>query len=232
MELRVALNQRHGEERIRALWSKNNFQEGEGVAEGVSGESSCPSNGAGSYQSDFCWLFCVLPRRSPPRRTRNSDKYIQQGIADGIFYLLQKWPGVNGSGNISARKIGMWAMQIMLDMMMDLMNKIAREEAMILEKDCWRTLTDHDIATAARLILRNCKDAHSCTTMARVEMNSKAYANYRYNKWWDCVCKERAAVSMAAAHSPPPPYPQRLPKSKNTRPTLACKQSEMQARGT
>ena len=65
--------------------------------------------------------------------TRNSDKYIQQGIADGIFYLLQKWPGVNGSGNISARKIGMWAMQIMLDMMKDLMNKIAREEAMILE---------------------------------------------------------------------------------------------------
>ncbi len=33
------------------------------------------------------------------------------------------------------RKIGMLAMQIMLDMMMDLMNKIAREAAMILEKD-------------------------------------------------------------------------------------------------
>jgi hypothetical protein len=42
---------------------------------------------------------------------------------------------VNGSGNISMRKIGMLAMQIMLDMMMDLMNKIAREAAMILEKD-------------------------------------------------------------------------------------------------
>ncbi len=41
---------------------------------------------------------------------------------------------MNGSGNISVRKIGMRAMQIML-YMMDLMNKIAREAAMILEKD-------------------------------------------------------------------------------------------------
>ena len=89
-------------------------------------------------------------------------------------------------------------------MMMNLMNKIAREAAMILEKDSRRTLTVHDIATAASLILRDGKDAHSCTTM--LEMNIKAYANYRYNKWWYCVCKERAAaVPMAAAHSPPPP---------------------------
>ncbi len=69
---------------------------------------------------------------------------------------------MNGSGNISVRKIGMLAMQIMLDMMMDLMNKIAREAAMILEKDGRRTLTVHDIATAASLILRDGKDAHSC----------------------------------------------------------------------
>jgi hypothetical protein len=41
---------------------------------------------------------------------------------------------VNGSDNISVRKIGMRAMQIMLDMMMDLMNKIARETPMILER--------------------------------------------------------------------------------------------------
>jgi histone H3/H4 len=87
---------------------------------------------------------------------------------------------VNGSGNISVRKISMWAMQIMLDMMMDLMNKIAREAAMILEKDSQRTLTVHDIATAASLILRDGKDAHSCTTM--LELNISAYANYRYNK--------------------------------------------------
>ncbi len=60
------------------------------------------------------------------------------------------------------------------------MNKIAREAAMILEKDGRRTLTVHDIATAASLILRDGKDAHSCTTM--LEMNIKAYANYRYNK--------------------------------------------------
>jgi hypothetical protein len=139
---------------------------------------------------------------------RNSDKYIQQGIANCIFYLLQKWPGVNGSSNISVLKIGMLAMQIMPDMMMDLMNKIAREAAMILEKDGQRTLTVHGIVTAASLILRDGKDAHwphSCTTM--LEMNIKEYANYLYNKWWDCICKERAAVPMAAAQPPPPPYP-------------------------
>ena len=150
----------------------------------------------------FLRFTAKVPGDSPPRRTRNSDKYIQQGIADGIFYLLQKWPGVNGSGNISVRKIGMRAMQFMLDMMMYLMNKIAREVAMILEKDGRRTLTVHDIATAASLILRDGKDAHSCTTM--LEMNIKAYANYLYNKWWDCVCKERAAVPMTAAQPPPP----------------------------
>ncbi len=102
------------------------------------------------------------------------------------------------------RKIGMRAMQIMLDMMMDLMTKIAREAAMILEKDGRGTLTVHDIATAASLILRDGKDAHSCTTM--LEMNIKAYANYLYNKWWDCVCKERA-VPMAAAQ----PHPRLIP---------------------
>ena len=104
------------------------------------------------------------------------------------------------------RKIGMRAMQIMLDMMMDLMNKIAREAAMILEKDGRRTLTVHDIATAASFILRDGKDAHSCTTM--LEMNIKAYANYWYNKWCYCVCKERAAaVPMAAAQ----PHPRLIP---------------------
>ncbi len=46
------------------------------------------------------------------------------------------------------RKIGMRAMQIMLDIMMDLMNKIAWEATMILEKDGQRTLTVHDIATS------------------------------------------------------------------------------------
>ncbi len=94
----------------------------------------------------------------------------------------------------------MRVMQIMLDMMMDLMNKIAREAAMIGR----RTLTVHDIATAASLILRDGKDSHSCTTMLAMNINLKAYANYRYNKWWYCVFKERAAVPMAAAHPPPP----------------------------
>ncbi len=70
----------------------------------------------------------------------------------------------------------MLAMQIMLYMMMDLMNKAA----MILDKDSRRTLTVHDIATAVSLILRDGKDAHSCTTM--LEMNIKEYTNYQYNK--------------------------------------------------
>ncbi len=96
----------------------------------------------------------------------------------------------------------MRAMQIMLDMMMDLMNKIALEAAIILEKDGRRTLTVHDITTAASLILRDGKDAHSCTSM--LELNIRAYTNYRYYKWWDCVCKEHAAVRRAAAQAPPP----------------------------
>ncbi len=113
---------------------------------------------------------------------------------------------MNGSGNISVRKIGIRSMQIMLDMVMDLMNKIAREAATFLEKDGRKTLTVHDIATAASLILRDGKDAHSCTTM--LELNIRAYANYRYKKGWDCVCKERTAVARAAAQGPPPsPHP-------------------------
>ncbi len=31
-------------------------------------------------------------------------------LANSIFYLLQKWPGMNGSNNISVRKISMLAM--------------------------------------------------------------------------------------------------------------------------
>ncbi len=109
---------------------------------------------------------------------------------------------MNGSGNISVRKIGMRAMQIMLDMMMDLMNKIAREAAMILEKNGRRTFTVHDMQPPR---------ASSCVTartpiLALLEMNIKVYANYQYNKWWDCVCKVRAAVPMAAAQ-PRPPFP-------------------------
>jgi hypothetical protein len=52
------------------------------------------------------------------------------------------------------------------------------------------------------LILRDGKDTHSCTAM--LEMNIRAYANYRSNKWWDCICKEFAAVARAAARGPPP----------------------------
>ncbi len=52
---------------------------------------------------------------------------------------------MNGSGNISVRKIGMRSMQIMMDMVIDLMNKIAREAAIIPEKDGQRTHTVHDI---------------------------------------------------------------------------------------
>ncbi len=45
-------------------------------------------------------------------------------------------------------------MQVMLDKMMDLMDRIAREPVIIVEKDDRTTLTVHDITTAAPLILR------------------------------------------------------------------------------
>jgi hypothetical protein len=172
IELRVALNQRHDEERIRALKSKNNqpISEKEKAWRKERVERArALATAQGRTKATFS-DFSAFYREGPPQR--NSDKYVQQGIADGICYLLQKWPGVNGLGNISVCKIGMQAMQIMLDMMMDLMNTIAREAAMIPVKEGRRTLSFHDIATAASLILLDGKDAHSCTTM--LEMNIKA----------------------------------------------------------
>ncbi len=90
---------------------------------------------------------------------------------------------------------------------------------MILEMDGRRTLTVHDFATAASLILRDSKDAHSCTTM--LEMNIKAYANYRYKKWWNCVCKDVQRQCPWLQPIPPPLYPILEPKSKTTRPSVA-----------
>ncbi len=91
------------------------------------------------------------------RRTRKSDKYIQQYAAPCIYYLLQKWSGRDGSGNVAVRNISVLAMQVMLDMMMDLMDRFARrrEPTIIVEKDGQTTLTVHDITTAAPLILRD-----------------------------------------------------------------------------
>jgi hypothetical protein len=164
--------------------------------------------------ADISAFYREGPRRAAPgTATSTSNKASPTHLLSPAEMARREWLRQHFRA-----QIGMRAMQIMLDMMMDLMNKIAWVAAMILEKDGRRTLTVHDIATAASLILCDGKDAHSCSIM--LEMNIKAYANYLYNKWWDCVCKERAAVRMAAAQLPPPPYPILEKKSKTTRPSV------------
>ena len=53
----------------------------------------------------------------------------------------------------------MLAMQIMLDIIMDLMERISREAATIVEMEGRRTLTSKEILAASCFILHNCKDA-------------------------------------------------------------------------
>ncbi len=54
--------------------------------------------------------------------------------------------------------ISMLAKQVMVDMVMDLLDRIAREAASILELERKDTLTVDAINTAAKLVCRDCKD--------------------------------------------------------------------------
>ena len=56
------------------------------------------------------------------------------------------------------RTISMRAMQVMVDMVMDLLERIAREAASILELGLKDTLTVDAINTAAKLVCRDGKD--------------------------------------------------------------------------
>ncbi len=123
----------------------------------------------------------------------------------------------------TVRIISVRAMQVMLDMMMDLMDRTARETAIIVEKDGQTTLTVHALRTTASLILRNGKDTFSCVTM--LEMNFTAYASYRYNNYLDHVCREREGVARAAASPRPPPRTEEGPRDSTPALALSIKEA-------
>jgi hypothetical protein len=93
-------------------------------------------------------------------------------------------------------------MQVMLDMIMDLMNRIAREAANVFELEDRRTLTSTGIITASILITRDGKDAWCGSTM--LEMNFVRYASCKYTNYKEYEYWEREAVPRAAAEAPPP----------------------------
>ncbi len=64
----------------------------------------------------------------------------------------------------------------MVDMVMDLLNRIAREAASILEVEGKDTLTVDEIHTGARLVLRDGKDRqNACRPL--LDLNLMCYAN-------------------------------------------------------
>ena len=116
---------------------------------------------------------------------RNCGKSLRQALANGIFKLLQKWaPGEclrvpPQPFCMPVRTISMRAMQVMVDMVMDLLDRIAREAASILELECKDTLTVDAINTAAKLVCRDGKDGeNACRPF--LEMNLVLYASSKY----------------------------------------------------
>jgi hypothetical protein len=106
---------------------------------------------------------------SPPlhfcTKNWNCDKSlrVQHDLADRIYKLLKTysadyfrwWP--ERRIPIPVRTISMRAMQVMVDMVIDLLDRIAREAAYILELKGKETLTVDDIHTGARLVLQDGK---------------------------------------------------------------------------
>ncbi len=74
------------------------------------------------------------------------------------------------------------AMPVMVDMVMDLLDRIAREAASCLELECKDTLTVDAINTAAKLVCRDGKDReNACSPF--LEMNLVRYASSKYTQY-------------------------------------------------
>ena len=70
----------------------------------------------------------------------------------------------------------------MVDTVMDLLDRIAREAASILELECKDTLTVDAINTAAKLVCRDGKDGeNACRPF--LEMNLVRYASSKYTQY-------------------------------------------------
>ena len=80
------------------------------------------------------------------------------------------------------RTISMRAMQVMVDLVMDLLDRIATEAASILELEGKDTLTVEAILTGARLALRDSKDGeHACRPF--LEINLVRFASQKYTHY-------------------------------------------------
>ena len=75
-----------------------------------------------------------------------------------------------------ARTISMLAMQVIVDLVMDLLDSIAMQAASILELEGKETPTVAEINTCTRLVLRDSKDGeHACRPF--LEMNLIRYTS-------------------------------------------------------
>ena len=80
------------------------------------------------------------------------------------------------------RTISMRAMQVMVDLVMDLLDRIATEAASILELEGKDTLTLAEVKTGARLTLRDGKNGeHACQHY--LELNLVNYAKKKYTQY-------------------------------------------------
>ena len=131
-----------------------------------------------------------VPGDSPPLhvRTRNCDKSLRQELAKRIHKLLKSWSADDyrrwpaRSFSMPVRTISMRAMQVMVDLVMDLLDRIATEAASILELEGKDTLTLAEVKTSARLTLRDGKDnEHACQHY--LELNLVNYANKKYTQY-------------------------------------------------
>ncbi len=119
---------------------------------------------------------------------RNCEKSLRQALANGIYKLLQKWaPGEclrvpPRPFCVPVQTISKRAMQVMVDMVMDLLDRIAREAASILELERKDTLTVDAIKTAAKLVCRDGKNGeNACCPF--LEMNLAHYASSKYAQY-------------------------------------------------
>jgi hypothetical protein len=76
----------------------------------------------------------------------------------------------------------MRAMQVMVALVMDLLDRIASKAASILELRGKETLTVDEIHTGARLVLLDCKDGvNACSPL--LDLNLVHYATLKYTKY-------------------------------------------------
>ena len=87
---------------------------------------------------------------------------------------------------MQVQTILMLAMQVMVDLVKDLLDRIATEAASILELEGKETLTVAEINTGARLVLQDGKDGeHACRPF--LEMNLVSYASLKYTQYMACI---------------------------------------------